>query len=105
MADFIWSIINKNIFMKPVKVLALPDYKLRVSYDDGVSGIIKLADFVKKGIFTSLKDVQLFRNVYVTDSSIAWSDELEIDALAVYAEIVKKEPSEIVSSYPQHATD
>ena len=91
--------------MKPIKAEALQDYGLKVYFDDGVSGIINLADYVKKGIFTTLKDVQLFKKVYTTESSIAWSEELEIDALAIYAEIVKKEPLEIISSKFQHASD
>ena len=91
--------------MKPVEAKALQNYKLCVTFDDGKSGIIDLKEFIKKGIFVSLEDVQLFNKVYVTRSSIAWSDELEIDALTVYAEIVKKQPSEIIHLDVHHATD
>lgn len=73
--------------MKPVEVKALKNYKLSITFDDGISGIIDLNNFIKKGIFVPLEDVQVFNKVYVTHSSIAWSEELEIDALVVFAEI------------------
>ncbi len=91
--------------MKPIEVKALRNYQLNVVFDDGVSGVIDLKDFIKRGVFAPLQDAQLFKKVYITHSSIAWSEELEIDALNVYAEILKKQPSEIVHSSLQHASD
>lgn len=37
--------------MKAVKVKALPGYKIDVSFEDGVHGIIDLTEVVQKGIF------------------------------------------------------
>ncbi len=74
--------------MKATEVKALADYKIRVAFDDGVSGIVDLTDLVQKGIFQVLKDVSLFQKVYVAGAAIAWSDELEIDAGSIYAEIL-----------------
>lgn len=76
--------------MKVIDVKALPKYNIAVSFEDGVSGVINLADLVKQGIFRGIKDEVLFSKVYTTGYSIAWSEELEIDALAIYCKIIFK---------------
>ena len=84
--------------MKVISVNAIPDFKLHVVFDDGVSGVVDLKVFIQHGLFTDLKDEQLFSKVYTTGYSIAWSDELEIDAINIYAEILNKTPEEILSA-------
>ena len=91
--------------MKATDVKAIGDYKISVAFDDDVSGIIDLSYLVQKGIFRELSDPILFAKVYTTGEAIAWSDELEIDALNIYAKIVNKEPSEVAEKYFAHATD
>ena len=83
--------------MKAISVNPLHDYKLQVSFDDGVSGIISLKDFIKNGIFSVLQNEDFFKKVYTNGYSVAWSDELEIDTLAIYAEILKKNPEDIIA--------
>lgn len=80
--------------MKAKNVISLAGYKLQVTFEDNVSGIIDLAKFIQTGIFSSLKDEKLFSKVYTNGYSIAWSDELEIDALTIYAEILNKNPDD-----------
>ncbi len=81
--------------MQALVVTAIDGYRIRVSFIDGTTGIVELSDFIEKGIFRDLKDENLFRKVYISGSAIAWSDELEIDTDAIYAEIIDKEPAEI----------
>jgi hypothetical protein len=76
--------------MKATGVQAIGAYKLSVVFDDHVSGIIDLSDLISKGIFRELIDPTLFAKVYTTGEAIAWNDELEIDALNIYAKIVQK---------------
>ena len=91
--------------MRITNVNTMPGYKVQVAFDDGVSGVINLKEFVAKGIFSDLRDEQLFNKVYTNGYSIAWSDELEIDALTVYAEILGKKPEEILSRTFSHAAN
>jgi hypothetical protein len=91
--------------MRILKVTTLPPYKINVSFDDGVAGVINLESLTKKGIFKILKDPELFKKVYTTGYSIGWSEELEIDAMAIYAEITGKNPQEIPVSSSYHAAD
>jgi len=76
--------------MKAISVSALPDYKIQVTFDDGVSGIVDLKHLIGKGVFSDLKNPELFNKVYTRGYSIAWSDELEIDMIAIYLEILNR---------------
>ncbi|MBX9735238.1 MAG: DUF2442 domain-containing protein [Chitinophagaceae bacterium] len=78
--------------MKVLGVKYKGDYMIQVSFQDGIEGVIDLSDLVDKGIFIELKDTQKFSTVYTTGYSIAWSEELEIDAANIYAEITGKHP-------------
>jgi hypothetical protein len=49
-----------------------------------------LKELIGKGVFSGLKDPELFNKVYTTGYSIAWSDELEIDLITVYLEILNR---------------
>ena len=73
--------------MKVTEVNYLNEYKLHVKFEDGVSGEVDLCNLVDKGVFESLKDRSLFSKAYSTGSSIAWSDELEIDSDTIYMEL------------------
>ena len=76
--------------MKISEVKYISGYDIRVTFDDGISGIVHLNDLVEKGIFKVLQDKDQFSKVYTTGSSIAWSDELEIDANKIYLDITGK---------------
>lgn len=91
--------------MKVTNVKPLDGYKMEVAFSDGVSGIIDLNDLVQKGIFRQLKDENVFRNVYTDGSSIAWSEELEIDAEHIYAQIQNEDPAELLHTPSYHAAD
>lgn len=79
--------------MKISNVTHSGNYTIHVEFDDGTSGSVDLTDLVDSGVFTILKDVNRFSKVYTTGYSIAWSDELEIDAARIYAELTGKDPS------------
>jgi hypothetical protein len=80
-------------------------YDIHVLFEDGVSGTIHLNDLVEVGIFLPLKDTAQFAKVYTTGYSIAWSDQLEIDAAAIYSELSGKAPVEAFSSPQLYATN
>jgi esterase/lipase superfamily enzyme len=73
-----------------VSVNALPEYKIEVTFDDGVSGVVDLKDLIGKGVFSALHDESLFNKVYATGYSIAWSEELEIDSVALYIDTLNE---------------
>jgi hypothetical protein len=74
--------------MKVQEVKYISDYIISIKFDDGVNGTIELNDLVQKGIFKVLQDKNQFAKVYTNGYSIAWSNELEIDATTIYAELM-----------------
>ena len=91
--------------MKILEVKYLNDYNISVKFEDGVSGTIHLNDIVTKGIFQSLQDKTIFAKVFTTGYSIAWSNELEIDALNIYSEITGKDFGEIINPKLSYASN
>jgi hypothetical protein len=83
--------------MKVQEVKYLFDYTISIKFEDGVSGTIKLNDLVEKGIFKVLQDKSEFAKVYTNGYSIAWSNELEIDATTIYSELTGKNFGEILT--------
>jgi hypothetical protein len=84
--------------MKITDVRYLSNYDVKITFEDGLSGIVDLSDLVEQGIFKTLKDKEQFARIYATDYSIAWSEAFEIDAAALYAEISGKSPQAFFDS-------
>ena len=64
---------------RPNKVGALPEYRLRLTYPDGVQGVIDFAGDVGRGIFAPLADGTFFGTVHTGQfGQIAWSEDIEI---------------------------
>ena len=59
--------------MKAIDVKAIGDYKIKVVFDDDISGIVDLSYLTQKGIFRKLSDPSLFAKVYTTGEAIAWN--------------------------------
>lgn len=91
--------------MKLQEVTYQSDYTIQVKFTDGVVGSVDLTDLVEKGIFQVLKDKDKFSKPYSTGFSIAWSEELEIDAATVYAEITGKHIEEVINPNISYASN
>lgn len=91
--------------MKLLSVHYERGYCLAVHFEDGVKGEIDLTELVSKGIFQSLKDVSQFKKAYSTCYSIAWTEDLEIDALNVYLQLTGKNLQEINQTEITHASN
>jgi hypothetical protein len=79
--------------MKIKSVTYAGPYSIEVVFEDGIKGIVNLSDLVDSGIFSVLKDPARFAKVYTTGYSVAWSDNLEIDAANIYSELTGKDPA------------
>ena len=76
---------------RPIKVEALPEFRIRITYSDQVEGVVDLSADVGKGVFGPLRDPAFFRRVYVGQfGQIAWSDDIEICPDAAYQEITSQ---------------
>lgn len=59
--------------IKVTEVHPLPDYKVKVSFSDGVSAELDMKPFIKGGMSDSLRDIKFFNQVKVDDfSGVSW---------------------------------
>ena len=77
--------------LKPIAVEAREDYRIWVRFNDGASGEVELSDMGGKGVFAAWEDRAFFESVQLTDyRAIAWGDEIDICADALYMELTGK---------------
>lgn len=85
--------------MKAISVIPMPGYKLQVTFEDGVSGVVDLKDLLQTTVFSVLKDGQRFNEVGFDQSAIFWSDEMEIDLRNIYMELGNKSFDDLFGNF------
>jgi hypothetical protein len=72
------------------EVEALPGFRLRVAFADGLKGMVDLSGLVhspKAGVFAALADPALFAQVTLDYGAVAWPGELDLAPDAMHAAI------------------
>jgi hypothetical protein len=65
-------------------------FRLRVTFFDGLSGIVDMAELVRSpdaGVFAALADPAAFAQAFVLYGAVAWPGELDLAPDAMYDEI------------------
>ena len=82
--------------MIPVEIKALPNYRLRLRYADGVTGEVDLSHLAGDGVFALWNEPGEFEKVHVGPlGNSAWTDEVDLCPDALYLEITGKSPEEV----------
>lgn len=78
--------------VKPVEVIALRKYIIKVKFEDGIAGEVDLSSEAGKGVFKLWDEGDAFFQVYIDSETdgIAWSEMLEISPERVYEELLLK---------------
>ena len=85
--------------LKPAHVQALPGYRLRIRYSDGVEGDVDLSNLAGKGVFALWNDYARFEQVYIGEhGQIAWNDEIDLCPDALYLQLTGKGLDEVFSN-------
>lgn len=91
---------------KPIEVIPLPGYRLRLRYADGVEGEVDLSRLAGKGVFSVWDDPAVFENVSIgTGGEIRWGDQADLCPDALYMEITGKSPDEVFPNLRRTAVD
>jgi hypothetical protein len=72
------------------KVKPLEDYKLEVTFIDGTHGFVEMKQMImsaEAGVFTSLRDINIFNQVHLEYGVTTWPGELDLAPDAMYDEI------------------
>ncbi|MCK6440097.1 MAG: DUF2442 domain-containing protein [Planctomycetes bacterium] len=73
-----------------VKVEVLDGYKLRLTFEDGVSGVVDVAQLIPfEGVFTPLKNRGAFANVSVNPElgTVEWACGVDLDPVVLYSAV------------------
>ena len=79
-----------NVPWAVIQVTPLPDYKIQVTFNDGVVGIedLKPHIFGREGtMFTPLRDPAVFNRPYIVHGAVTWESGLDLAPDAMWERI------------------
>jgi hypothetical protein len=82
-------------------VEALPGYRLRVRFLDGLEGVVDMSALIASpnaGVFAALADPQAFNRACVRLGAVCWPGDLDIAPDAIHAAIKANDRRECVLS-------
>jgi hypothetical protein len=85
------SLANEAIPRSPWRVTAveaLPGFRLRVAFADGLTGTVDLSRLIrspKAGVFAALANPSLFQQVKLDYGAVTWPGELDLAPDAMHA--------------------
>jgi len=77
-------------------VKVLQGYRLRLTFDDGVSGTVDLSDLVGKGIFALWRDYHAFKQVQLGSfGELVWGSQVDLCPDFLYLKATGKRPEDV----------
>ena len=80
-----------KVIPKIVIAEARDHFKLFLSFDDGVSGIVDLSEFRGQGVFEYWNDEANFKKFEIVYNAITWNESLDFDCDSFYLQIINKD--------------
>jgi len=82
--------------MKIITARILKRFKVHLLFENGVSGIVDLADFVGEGVFKAWLEPGLFEQMRVTQfGALEWPGDLDLCSDSLYLKLTNKSPEEL----------
>jgi hypothetical protein len=92
--------------IKLLEVRPLTGYKLRLRFADGTEGEVDLSKSAGRAVFEVWEDRSAFEGVHIGKfGQVAWSDELEMCADALYLRLTDKKPEEVFPNLSEMVVD
>lgn len=66
------------------KVLVQDGYRLLITFSTGETKLFDARPYLEKGVFTQLKNVELFNQAYVAYDTVCWPGNLDIAPETLY---------------------
>lgn len=76
--------------IRAITIKALSDFKLEIKFNDGVEGIVDLSCLKDGEAFKFWLEKGNFEKAYIDGEGIAWNENLDIDVLSIYLEIISQ---------------
>ena len=88
--------------IRPTEVHPRAGYRIWLRYADGVTGEIDLSHLAGKGVFKIWDEPGYFERVHITPHrAIAWDDDIDLCADALYLELTGKPVEEMMPGVKQ----
>jgi hypothetical protein len=82
--------------VKVTKVKILGDYRLELTFDDGVCGVVDLSDLVGKGVFALWQSRHVFEKVRIGSfGELVWDDQIDLCPDSLYLRATGKKPEDV----------
>jgi hypothetical protein len=81
---------------KITEVEVLPDYRIELKFDDGVSGVVDLSGLVGKGVFALWHDRHAFEQVQIGSfGELVWGNQVDLCPDSLYLKVTGKKPEDV----------
>ena len=85
--------------VKIIKVNVLNGYRLELTFDNGVCGVVDLSELVGKGVFALWRDPQAFEQVRIGSlGELIWADQIDLCPDSLYLRATGKKPEDVFPS-------
>jgi len=84
--------VNPSAPWRVREVNVQPGYRLAITCNDGTSGMVDMSALVNSanaGIYSALKDLQLFQQVSIELGALTWPNGADLDPVWVHEQIGK----------------
>jgi hypothetical protein len=90
---------------KIIKVKVLQDYRLELTFDDGVGEVVGLSDLVGKGVFSLWRDRYVFEQFRIGSfGELVWGDQIDLCPDSLYLRVTGKKPEDVFPTLRCEAT-
>lgn len=73
-----------EIVLDVTNVEAMPDYKLRLEFENGEKRLFDMSAYIDKPPFTRLKESALFAAAFVEYGTVVWPGDIDIAPETLY---------------------
>ena len=78
------------------RVEVLPDYRVALSFANGVQGVVDLSDLAGRGVFALWNDYAEFRRVRIGDhGELVWAEQVDLCPDSLYMKMTGKTPEDV----------
>jgi hypothetical protein len=79
-----------------VEAVALPEFKVRLKFSDGVQGTVDLSALAGRGVFSFWTEGDRFYGVTIGSAGeLKWGDDVDLCPDQLYLEVTGKEPEDL----------
>jgi hypothetical protein len=78
------------------KVVPMADYRLGLTYSDGVQGVVDLSDIPRRGVFAVWNTPSVFGSVTIGSAGeLLWGDSIDLCPDSLYLRLTHKAADEL----------